>query len=246
MSQWESRSWSPGICRLWHADDTPDAPCNVEYIYSTGSIASVRVIHTPQHSVCVAWRDGRRAEWMNDTLDVGGVYQRQFGISVSEDGRFLFVQTWERGLHCLDAASGRCVWRSRSRRGVTSLMVNGSTLAVLQREHALLMMDIETGEVLKEKRPARAWSFYPLTPAHFIYQTTARQWEIVRANTLETVQTIPHQLFPNTSGELPWCIRDVWLEENQLWCSAFRSVSPQSTDILEETFLLPVQPHIPL
>lgn len=244
MSRYQSKHWSPAAARHWRDTEHADGPCNVEYTYSGGRIASVSIQMNPVRTIRVTWRDGKTAEWTDSTLDIGGVYQQQFGLTVSQDGRFLFVQTWEKGLHCLDTATGRCIWRSKSRRGVTSLMISARTLAVLQREHALLLIDIETGEVLKEKRPARAFDFYPLSPTYFICQTSARQWEIIRAADLETVQVIPHKLFPDTTGDMPWCIRDVWLEDGQLWCNAFHSVSSCSNDIIDESIPLPVQIQI--
>lgn len=244
MTCWQNKHWSPATVRHWH-DGGPGSPCNVEYAYHTGEIASILITRSPARRVCVTWRDGRTAEWLNAKLDVGGAYQEQFGVSVTADGRCLFVQTWDNGLHCLDASTGTCIWRSKSRRCVTSLMVGTDTLVAHQREHALLLMDLRTGEVLKEKRPARAWDFYPLSPDCFICQTTTRQWEIIRTADLETVQVIPQALFPETQGDQPWCIRDVWLEGRQLWCSAFRSASPCGTDTIDEVFPIPVQVCLP-
>lgn len=212
---------------IWQEGEGPDARCGRLYTYHIGSIATIRVTFGLQGApsiVEVAWHDGRTARWSIQKPEIS-VYQDQFGLSVSKDGRFLFVQTWETGLHCLNAATGEPVWHSPSKRGVTSLAVNNTTLVAHQRAHALLLMDIETGAVLREKRPARAWDFYQLTETHFICQTTARQWEIIRTEDLETVQTIPHKLFPRTSGDGCWCIRDVWLEDGQLWCNAFRSAA---------------------
>ena len=241
MSSWEYKHWLPFVFRTWAVSDAPDTRWNTEYRYTAGAISSIRIQRTPRHMVQITWRDGHTVEWYHPQLDVGDVYQEQFGIHVTADGRALFVQTWDQGLHCLDAATGLTLWRSKSRRGITSLLVGGETLVAHQHEQALLLLDIRTGEVLKEKRPARDWSFYPLSPDILICQTTARQWEIIRASDLETLQAIPHKLFPSTRGEAPWCIRDVWLEDGALWCNAFRSISPESTQTIDETFRIPVQ-----
>ena len=246
MASWQNRHWSPSSVRNWRSTDDDSPPCNTEYTYPAGAIASICILRAPQQLVCVTWRDGRTAEWQHDRLDVGGAYQAQFGISVTDNGHALFVQTWEQGLYCLDAVTGHTLWHSKSRRGVTSLLVNENTLVAHQHEQALLLLDVLTGEVLREKRPARAWNFYPLSPDLLICQTTARQWEIIRAHDLETMEILPHKLFPNTCGDDPWCIRDVWLENGQLWCSAFRSVSPHSTDTIDETFPIPIQTQLPL
>lgn len=245
MSPWQNRHWEAGSLRRFREPGRTDGPCHVEYTYPEGPIASVCVHMGDVHTVCVAWRDGRTAQWTDVVLDIGGAYQQQFGVSVSADGRFLFVQTWAQGLHCLDAATGKRVWHSKSRRSVTSLMVSKHTLTALQREHALLLMDVGTGAVLRE-RPVRAFDFYPLTATHFICRTTARQWEIIRAGDLETVQVIPHKFFPDDRGDTPWCIRDVWLEGGQLWCNAFRSAAPNSTDTIDDSFRIPLQAPLTL
>ena len=241
MPSWQNRHWSPSSVRTWRITDDVNTPCNTEYTYPAGAIDSIRILRTPRQLVSVTWRDGHTAEWYHERLDIGGAYQAQFGVSVTTDGRALFVQTWDQGLHCLDTTTGKTLWRSKSRRGITSLLVSPETLVAHQHEQALLLLDIHTGEVLKEKRPASAWAFYPLSPDHLICQTTARQWEIIRASDLETVQVIPHKLFPSTHGDDPWCIRDVWLEDGALWCNAFRSISPESTQTIDETFRIPVQ-----
>lgn len=246
MASWQNRHWSPSLVHTWRSTDDDAAPCNTEYTYLAGAISSIRILRTPRQLVSITWHDGHTAEWCSEHLDIGGAYQAQFGVSVTEDGCALFVQTWDQGLHCLEAATGRTLWRSKSKRGVTSLLVSGDILVAHQHEQALLLLDVHTGEVLQEKRPARAWSFYPLSPDLLICQTTARQWEIIRARDLETMEVIPHKIFPDTCGDAPWCIRDVWLENGQLWCSAFRSVSPHTTDMIDETFPIPLQTQFSL
>jgi len=84
------------------------------------------------------------------------------------------------------------------------------------------------------KHPAKAWRFFPLNESHFLFRTTARQWEIIRAADLETVQVIPSFFFPSERGTSPWCIRDAWLEDGQLRVNAFRSAD--NDGIISEDF----------
>lgn len=225
MERCRNRHWSPMDSTRWQEGEGDAAQYGVLYDYYSCSIASVRVARGTGGApsvLDVAWRDGRSAHWSVSKPCID-VYADQFGLSVSPDGQRLFVQTDRSGLYCLEAATGNTLWRSESKRGVTSLAVNDTTLVAHQCERSLLLMNAATGEVLREKSPARAWSFWQLTPSHLICQTTARQWEIIRAEDLETVQVIPHKLFPRTSGDDPWCIREVWLEDGRLWCNAFRN-----------------------
>lgn len=224
MDHYRDRHWSAADSVHWQEDTGDGMKHGVLHTYRNGSIASIRIAYGmggAPSSVSVAWRDGRSAHWSVSKPCID-VYADQFGLSVSPDGQRLFVQTDRSGLYCLDAATGQTLWRSESKRGVTSLAVNDTTLVAHQCERSLLLMDAASGEVLREKKPARAWSFYQLTPSHLICQTTARQWEIIRTDNLETVQVIPHKLFPRTNGDDGWCIRDVWLEDGRLWCNAFR------------------------
>lgn len=203
MERCRNRHWSPIEITHWQEGEGDAATYGARYTYPGGSIASVRVawgMGGAPSVLDVAWRDGRSAHWSVSKPCID-VYADQFGLSVSPDGQRLFVQTDRSGLYCLEAATGNTLWRSESKRGVTSLAVNDTTLVAHQCERSLLLMNAATGEVLREKSPARAWSFWQLTPSHLICQTTARQWEIIRAEDLETVQVIPHSLFPRTSGD---------------------------------------------
>ena len=224
MERYRDRHWSAMDSTRWQEGDGQNAKHGALYAYRSGSIAAIRVIWGmagAAASVSVAWRDGHEAQWSVSKPEID-VYADQFDLSVSPDGQRIFVQTDRSGLYCLDAATGKTLWRSGSKRGVTSLAVNATTLVAHQCGRALLLLDAATGEVLREKAPARAWCFYQLSPTHLICHTTARQWEIIRTEDLETVQVIPHRLFPRTNGDDGWCIRDVWLEDGRLWYNAFR------------------------
>lgn len=165
----------------------------------------------------IDYRNGETFQWPCGN-EYATSYLAQFGMSVSLDGRFVFIQTWDKGLFCYCARTGETVWRTKRKFGVTSIVVNEKTLLIHQHDRALQLLDIETGEVLKEKKPANDWGFYVLDDACIICRVNARTWEIIRAASLETVEVIPHKRFP---GE-PWCIRDVWLEDGELKVDAFK------------------------
>ena len=217
----------------WEQGKIGEDSCMTTSCFS-GAIARVRVTQ-PYHfgeavdaDVEVLFRDGREYTWKNNRVST--VYNGQFGISVSPDGRFVFVQTWDRGLFCYDSGTGKQVWRTGRRFGITNMCVNASTVLVHQHDRALQLLDMETGEVIKEKKPARAWGFYCLDSGHLICHTCARQWEIIRASDLETVQIIPAKQFPDDS----WCIRNVYLENGKVKYEAFRNVWENGTMLPNE------------
>lgn len=179
-------------------------------------------------TVIIEYRDGRVFEWLEKN-GLSNAYNGQFGLSVSLDGRFAFVQFWEKGLFCYNAQTGDLVWRTKRRLGVTNIYVDEKTILCHQHDRALQLLDIETGEVVKEKTPARAWGFTYLQEGYIICHTSARKWEIIRTEDLETVEEIPDKLFGN--GE--WCINSIRLtQDGKLVWRGFQDVWDDS-----------VQPH---
>ena len=195
-------------------DDVPHLTSS----YFDGAIEKVCITHAhweADHEVEVLFRDGSRYNWSNTVISIA--YNGQFGISVSKDGRYLFAQTWDKGLFCYDSRTGRQVWRTKRRFGITEIFINDTTLLVHQHDRALQLLDMETGKVLKEKKPARAWGFYPLDKEHLICHTCAKHWEIIRASDLETVEIISKKQFP--AGR--WRVRNVYLEDGKVKYEAF-------------------------
>ena len=170
-------------------------------------------------TVVIEYRDGRVFEWLEKN-DLNNAYNGQFGLSVSLDGRFVFVQSWEKGLFCSNAQTGDLVWRTKRRFGITNIYVNEKTVLCHQHDKALQLLDIETGEVIKEKTPARDWGFTYLKEGYIICHTSARKWEIIRTEDLETVEEIPDKLF----GKGEWCINSIRLtEKNKLVWRGFQN-----------------------
>lgn len=169
--------------------------------------------------VTVLFEDGSISAWKTKWLSS---YNYQFGVASSFDGKYIFIQTWENGLFCLDAHTGEKIWRTKSKRGITDIFVNGSTLLVHQRERALQLIDIRTGEILKEKRPATAWGFTAIDHRHIVCQVTARQWEIIDAESLETKIVFTHRDF--TGGHENYCINHIKIDGQELVVRGFQNV----------------------
>lgn len=190
--------------------------------YSNGEIASLEMISgsidkkddTPHNEIIIAYRSGEKYGWKSKYIDGYNIYQ--FGIAVSSDGSMVFAQTWDKGLFALDAKTGERLWRTKSKRGVTSIFVNDDTLTVQLHDYAIQLIDIKTGEVVKEKRPCTAWGFTALDNRHIICQVTQRKWEIIEAATLETKESFTHKEF--TCGHTDFCIGCISLSANKDIC----------------------------
>lgn len=162
----------------------------------------------------VEYRDGSVYQWHCENIT--SYNTQQFGISVSRDGRYVFAQSWEKGLFCYHAKTGALAWRTKRRLGITNVHVNEHTLVVHQHDKALQLLDMETGEVIAEKKPARAWGFQTLDENHILCHTTARNWEIIRTTDLVTVENIPHKKFPAE----PWYMHKPTMANGKIFYTA--------------------------
>ena len=125
-------------------------------------------------------------------------------------------------MFCLDAHTGEKLWRTKSKRGITNIFVNESTLLIHQRERALQLIDIHTGEILKEKRPATAWGFTAIDHKHIVCQVTAKRWEIIDAVAVETKMGFSRRDF--TGGHENYCINYIKMDGQKLVVRGFQNV----------------------
>ncbi|MBE6977617.1 MAG: hypothetical protein E7438_03125 [Ruminococcaceae bacterium] len=182
------------------------------YVYSAGEIEYSQIIFAKDdvpHTVAVKYKSGEIYTWQNKYISS---YIDQFGIAVSSDGNMLFIQTWENGLFCVNPKTGEQIWRTKSRRGITNIFVGDNTITAQLHDYSMQLIDIKTGEVLKEKRPCTAWGFSTLDNQHIVCQVTARKWEIIKAETLEVKETFTHKEF--TGNHSDFCINHISLCEN--------------------------------
>lgn len=143
--------------------------------------------------ITVQYRTGEVYQW--ETLYIDAYNMEQFGIAVTPDGNMIFAQTWTNGMFCLNAQTGERIWKTKSRRGITNIFVGDNTVTAQLHNYAMHLIDIKTGEVLKEKRPCTAWGFETLDNRYIACQVTARKWEILEAETLEVIKTFTDKEF---------------------------------------------------
>ena len=197
------------------------------YRYSAGEIASTQMIWGQDHSdttVIVQYRSGETYTWKNKFFSS---YIDQFGIAVSADGTKLFAQTWENGLFCFDPKTGERIWRTKSRRGITNIFVNDDTITVQLHDYAMQLIDMNTGEVLQEKRPSTAWGFTTLNHQYLICHSTLKKWEIIEAETLAVKESFTNKEFTNDHTE--FCINHIRLcEDGTIFVRGFQNVWDES------------------
>ena len=182
------------------------------YDPDTGELGTVRIL----------FRDGTETSWKSKYSDP--VYQEQTGIPVSADGSLIFLPTWERGFHCLNARTGERVWDKRY--GVTTVFVGQDTLICHRPYRALQMLDLRTGVLLHE-RPSQAWGFTSLNHQYIICHVKKgkhhNQWDIIRAATLEAVQSFSQKEL--TGNHEDYVVRRImWKQPDVLCVSGFKNV----------------------
>ena len=187
--------------------------------YSDGAIESLQMVpgeldkKTYKFSpskITIQYKTGEIYQW--ETLYINSYNMGQFGIAVTTDGKMVLAQTWENGLFCFDAKTGERIWRTKSRRGITNIFVGDNTITAQLHDYAMQLIDIKTGEVLKEKRPCTAWGFTTLDNQHIVCHVTAHKWEIIEAETLEVKESFTHKEF--TGNHTDFCIKHISLCEN--------------------------------
>ncbi|MBQ6789366.1 MAG: PQQ-like beta-propeller repeat protein [Clostridia bacterium] len=193
--------------------------------YSDGPVASLH--YSPADcTVTVLYRSGEKHTWKSKYID--SYNMGQFGIAVSADGTKVFVQTWNMGLFCYNAKTGEQLWRTKSRRGVTNIFVGDRTVTAHVHEYAMHLIDVDTGEVIKEKRPAYAWGFTSLDNRYIVCKATARKWEIIDAETLAVAESFTHREF--TDGHTDFCINNITLQPcGIIRVAGFKNVWDNST-----------------
>lgn len=167
-----------------------NAYCNspVRYLTVVFGEMDPQTYKTAPSQISVHFTDGTVSSW--ECTPISG-YNLQFAVAIDEEGTRMFVQTWESGLYCFDLKTGKQLWRTKSRAGITSVHVCKNTLCCHKHEKALQLLDIQTGELLAERKPAAAWSFRSIDRKRIVCQVTAKRREIIDAETLETQNTKP-------------------------------------------------------
>ena len=125
-------------------------------------------------------------------------------------------------MFCLDAKTGNRIWRTKSKRGITNIFVGDNTITAQLHDYAMHLIDIKTGEVIKEKRPSTAWGFTTLDNRYILCHVTAKKWEIIEAETMEAKEAFTHKEF--TGGHTDFCVNHAKIcEDGRLQIKGFKN-----------------------
>ena len=77
------------------------------------------------------------------------VYSSQFGVPLSDDGRLMFVSSWEKGLIAFDTYTGEIQWQYNTPR-IRNVLVNKYYVVAIKYREKLIQFDMQSGCILKE------------------------------------------------------------------------------------------------
>ncbi len=192
--------------------------------FSGTPIETIRFdFETDPYSAIIRYRSGEQYSWGCKYITS---YIRQFGISVSPDGEKVFLQTWETGLFCFSARTGERLWRTKSRRGVTDIFVGDDTLTVQLHDYGMMLLSMETGEVLKEKRPYGVWGFTAIDHRYLI--AGHRKWDLIEAETLEVMEQFSRKDF--TGNHPNYTVNHIsYAKDGRICVKGFHNINDYST-----------------
>lgn len=155
------------------------------------------------------------------------VFLSQFGISVTEDGRYFFIQRWESGLYCFELSTGKFIWKSK-RRHPYELVVNHDVVICRFLDQCVDVFSIKTGELLGHYPLGYGTGFWPLNDEYYFVGPKRGKYYIIDRS-MNTCIQVPEDKINLEESRL--CILDrVDFCENGIVISGVETVSRSASE----------------
>ena len=141
-------------------------------------------------------------------------YNAQYGIPISNDGKLMFVSSWEKGLVVYDTGTGEIVWRYKRSR-VTSITVREEFVIICRYGYAIIKLDIKTGQVLTEITGCSIERRHELNDRKILVESIRGKLCVIDIYTMEIVKRYGDKIC-NPNQCLSLLIQKVELEDNKL------------------------------
>ena len=115
------------------------------------------------------------------------VYHVQFGVPVSEDGKLLYLSSWETGLTAFDTENGEKRWSYRSTRVGPVFVWQDYVIAVKYGEK-LIQLNASTGSVEQERRSSTLETAFLLQNGQIYVNAIKGRDAIVTPDSLEIIR----------------------------------------------------------
>lgn len=133
---------------------------------------------------------------VSDYLELDHAYQSQFGIGMTDDGKYFFLQSWNSGLFCFCRETETLVWHCK-RKKPFELVVRDKTVVCRFLDQCVDTFDIETGEVLAHFPLGYDTIFCPITDDYFLAGPKRGKYHILDGNLSVVLATPYARLNPN-------------------------------------------------
>lgn len=118
-------------------------------------------------------------------------YLKQFGISVTNDGKYFFIQDWKTGLYCFKLQSGTLVWHCKQKKAY-DLVVRENSVICHFFEKSIVAFDIESGNELSCYPLGINKIFLPITDDYYLIGPKNGKYLVIDGE-LKIVYRIPYQ-----------------------------------------------------
>ena len=142
------------------------------------------------------------------------IYNRLLGYPVSEDGKTLFVSSWENGLIAYDIATNEVLWRLKSTR-IKKVTAYSTYVAAVKYGEAILKLDLHTGEVLGQMKSGTIESSWELQAPYILVSNFRGKLSVVNTKEMSVAKAYKEKTInPNSCCSL--LIQEVKENDNAL------------------------------
>lgn len=162
-------------------------------------------------------------------LNIGcSFYNSQYGIPVSDDGKKLFVGSWETGLCAYDIPSGALLWKFKPGK-IRNIFVYADYLIVLRAYTSVVKIDIETGEMLAEVRSSTLERVFDLGAPYIFADRLSGKYGVIDVEKMTVVKKYASKIV-NPSECLSLIIGGVVLQDNAITVSGTEEYPQKNFD----------------
>lgn len=151
-------------------------------------------------------------------MKVDYVFISQYGIGITDDGKYFFVPSWKHGLYCFEMETGRLVWKS-ARRHPQSYVVRNDTVVCFFEMQGLEILSINDGAVLRYYPYSGASICFALTDELLLVGMKRNKYHLFNEY-LNVIQTIPSRVL-NPKEYDHFMLVDAYLEHDYIQLSGF-------------------------
>ena len=187
-------------------------------VHYDGGIAQKATVSSASGKITFELRDGRVLEHnVSNHVFPEPSYLEQFGISISEDGAYFFIQSWGRGLFAFHMEDGALAWQYKLKHA-HHLVARKNHVVCLFFGLCVTMIDIATGG-LSARFPLSSYNagLWPVTDDRYLVGPKRGKYFVLNEK-LEIVTCIPQGAF-NPKGCTTFLLRRAEFTEGGLLIS---------------------------